>query len=839
MNELEEQTTDRIQDTTQETGAEAKWLYILAFILPLCIMLLICICNEVYPFGERCILHIDMYHQYEPFFTEFMDKLKEGGSLLYSWKIGLGSDFVSLYAYYLASPFNWLLVLCPRNHVIEFMTILILLKTALSGLNFAVYIRGHYKRTDMAAAVLAVFYALSGFMAAYNWNIMWLDCVMLAPLIVLGLEQLVKEKKCTLYCISLAVSILANFYISIMICIFLVLYYGILFLEELHTAKERIQSMGRFALYSLLAGGMGAVLIIPEAAILSYSGSSNNSFPDTVEWYFGLAEMLVRHCIDVEVYTSRDHWPNIYCGAAVFLFIILYFLNRRISWQKKIKRCLLILLFWLGFSNNVLDFLWHGMDFPDSLPGRQSFLYIFLLLTLVYEAYEKKDGNRVMHIVLALLGSLVFLYGASTVTDAGMVTPESIVITGFLILVYSLLFGIYLLGRGDLRLMAGTMILTLAVVEVYMNFDVTSLSTTSRTSYTANWDSVQTLMKEVEEQEADHFYRMEEMERLTKNDAAIYGYSSSTVFSTLMNIGVSDFYKKVGMEGGKNFYSYSGATPLTSALLSVKYLITDSPYEESPLRTLVAADGQNYIYKNTYTLPMGFVLEPDFEENWNPQSGMPVTNINKMAELLGAGDFLLKPFSGNISAGEDKTTVTVAEDGYYYATYSDRSVTNLTICNGDRVRKFNKCDHGYILDLGWCKAGDSIEITNTTDVEYFQVQPYILNMQALQKAFDTLNTQTFVTESFTDTRIDGHILMETPGYLVFSIPQENGWKVYVDGKEAYSSTFMDSLIKIPLNTGEHQITLKYRTPGLLLGAVLSLGCLLLFSLICIRKWRKK
>lgn len=66
--------------------------------------------------------------------------------------------------------------------------------------------------------------------------------------------------------------------------------------------------------------------------------------------------------------------------------------------------------------------------------------------------------------------------------------------------------------------------------------------------------------------DAEPFYRVEENERLTKNDAAIYGYSSSTIFSSLMNIGVSRYYRSLGMEGGKNFYSYSGATPLTSAM---------------------------------------------------------------------------------------------------------------------------------------------------------------------------------------------------------------------------------------------------------------------------------
>ena len=122
-----------------------KMPLILAFCIPFFLALGVCIGHEIYPFGNQCFLHIDMYHQYAPFFTEFMNKLKSGSGLLYTWNLGLGTDFVSLMAYYLSSPFNWLLLLCPSNLVIEFMTVLILIKTGLSGLTFAFYLNRHYK----------------------------------------------------------------------------------------------------------------------------------------------------------------------------------------------------------------------------------------------------------------------------------------------------------------------------------------------------------------------------------------------------------------------------------------------------------------------------------------------------------------------------------------------------------------------------------------------------------------------------------------------------------------------------------------------------------------------
>ena len=78
-----------------------------------------------------------------------------------------------------------------------------------------------------------------------------------------------------------------------------------------------------------------------------------------------------------EPYTGKDHWPNIYCGVFVLLLFVLYLFNREISWKKKLSRGLLAAFFVISFSNNILDFIWHGMHFPDSLPGRQTFYMHF------------------------------------------------------------------------------------------------------------------------------------------------------------------------------------------------------------------------------------------------------------------------------------------------------------------------------------------------------------------------------------------------------------------------------------------------------------------------------
>ena len=147
----------------------------LSFFVPVLVMILVFIGRGIFPFGDASFLRTDLYHQYAPFFQEFRTKLTTGDSLLYSWNIGAGTNFSSLYAYYLASPINWVLLIVPQSRVIEFMTYLIVVKIGLCGLAFTWYLGKHCRTQHFSICFFGIFYALSGYLAAYSWNIMWMD----------------------------------------------------------------------------------------------------------------------------------------------------------------------------------------------------------------------------------------------------------------------------------------------------------------------------------------------------------------------------------------------------------------------------------------------------------------------------------------------------------------------------------------------------------------------------------------------------------------------------------------------------------------------------------------
>lgn len=217
--------------------------------------------------------------------------------------MGIGSNFLALYVYYLACPLHFLGALVPKAHIMEFLSYLVVCKVGLCGLTACLYLQRHFHTRSFSCVLFSCFYALSGFMAAYNWNIMWLDPVILLPLVLLGLERLVKEGRCGLYCVALALSIYTNFYLSIMVCIFLVLY----FLVLLFTEKRSVKILGNFALFSLLAGGMAAMLLVPEICALLATDFGHSSFPAEVKTYFSVLAELARHCMCV---SAERGWPT-------------------------------------------------------------------------------------------------------------------------------------------------------------------------------------------------------------------------------------------------------------------------------------------------------------------------------------------------------------------------------------------------------------------------------------------------------------------------------------------------------------------------------------------------
>ena len=807
-----------------------------AFVVPVVVMIIIFTQRGIFPFGEQSFLRTDMYHQYAPFFSEFQHKLKEGSSLLYSWNIGMGVNFTALYAYYLASPLNWLLIFCPKSLVIEFMTYSIVLKIGFSGLSMAWYLRKRYQRDDFGVAFFGIFYALSGYMAAYSWNIMWLDCILLFPLIMLGLERLVKEKKGMLYCITLGLAILSNYYISIMICVFMVLYFvSLLILEEKMGWIKFISRCGWFSLYSLLAGGMSAVILLPEIYALQMTASGDVSFPKTVSSYFSIFDMIARHIVNVKTEIGLDHWPNIYCGVAVLMFFLLYLGCRRIKAREKAVYCALLLFFFASFSMNVLNFIWHGFHYPNSLPCRQSFIYIFLMLVICYRAYMHLEETPRRHITLAFMGASGFVILAEKLVTEDHFHFSVYYISLIFLALYAGLIFLYRKGR---RYRTAAILLTLGVVaiEAAVNTTLTSITTTSRTSYLADNAAVAELVDSL--YPSDDFCRVEKVTRKTKNDGAWMNFPSVSLFSSTANADLSAFFKKLGCESSTNAYSITGSTPLVDMLLGVRYGLYTGAADPSGIRSLVDIVDETYLYENHYSMPVAWMVSDYFDGDWYLDAGNPADVQNRLADLTGSSRVLLQ-----VSDGLDEGSAYSFEPGAsgdYYAFIDNKKVEKVTVTSGDDTKTFNNVNRGFLLELGYCEAGTEVVIRSETSGENLSAMVYRFSEEALGEVYANLNREPLVLSRWDATTLEGVVTARQAGVLFTTIPYDPGWTVWVDGEVCETEKIVEAFLSIPLSEGYHEIKLNYEPQGMKLGTWITLGSLLVLLAVYLGgKWIEK
>ena len=129
------------------------WNCLLAFLIPFGGMLLVMLVNGYHPFGTSAMLYSDNYHQYYPFFVSFRRALLSGDSLLYSWDVGMGVDYLGLIAYYLGSPLNLLSVLVPESQVLNYFCLLVPIKLGLAGLFFSIFLHKLFDRDDFHRSV--------------------------------------------------------------------------------------------------------------------------------------------------------------------------------------------------------------------------------------------------------------------------------------------------------------------------------------------------------------------------------------------------------------------------------------------------------------------------------------------------------------------------------------------------------------------------------------------------------------------------------------------------------------------------------------------------------------
>lgn len=359
-------------------------LYLLAFLFPVIILIVIFAYLKVYPFGDNTYLPVDAYGQYVSFLQYFRNVFLGESSFIYSLSKSIGGEMYGLFAYYLASPYNFITLLFEKGNITLAFDIILILKVATSSLTFTYYLNRR-KKANFTNLIFSFMYAFSAYVVTYGFNIMWLDAVILLPIVIAGIDDIISDKKPVLYLVSLCLTLITNYYIGFMVCIFSVLYfiYGIL-IGNFKDKKEILKKMGIYILSSICAALISAFILVPVFIGLQ-DGRADFSFSSlSLDNNFELKELISKfmtNSFNLEEIENKA-MPPLFCGVLANVLVIAYFLNSKIKIKEKIMSFLFIAIFIISFYIKGINLLWSMGNIPAWYIYRYAFCFTFMYIIM-------------------------------------------------------------------------------------------------------------------------------------------------------------------------------------------------------------------------------------------------------------------------------------------------------------------------------------------------------------------------------------------------------------------------------------------------------------------------
>ncbi len=867
---------------------------IYAFLATAGTMLIIYFCNSMVPFGDKTILRMDLYHQYGPLFAELYERIMSGASLTYSWVSGLGSCFLGNYFNYLSSPIGAIIMFFGHKNMPEAIAAMILIKAALSASAFTYYLKRSLKSQSFASTAFGIMYAFCAYMLAYYWNVMWIDAMVLLPIVLLGIERIINHGRPATYIVGLSLTMFSNYYMSYMLCLFSVIYFIYYFSVNngldslvnrraeapgivLKVANNKFLRTGTvFALSSFAAAGLMACVLLPVYSVLKSSSATSGSFPEDFSTYFNFYDFFANHFagLTTTIRSSGDDvLPNVYCGVLTIILAPMYFFTKSISKKEKVATLLLLGTLYVSFNVNMLNYIWHGFHFPNDLPYRQSFIYSFILLVIAYKTFIRIREFKSRHFAAVGTALLAFVVLTQELTSKN-VTDSTVIFTMILIVLYVLILTVFKDKKYQATSVAALLVVCVCSEAVMCDTTAMSISV-DKTPYVSDLEEFEEIKGALDTIEDGNFYRMELTDLRTRMDPSWYYYNGVSVFSSMATEIVSNLQDDLGMMSNRiNSYTYNPQTPIYNMMFSLKYLVNNETPNvlAAPYYTSVAQNDTFEAFKNEYHLPIAYCVNEDvatwatedYISDWKLEtSGDPFQLQGEFFNLAsGLGNPFerldisyitysnIKPFTEDISATSfyfnkdnsdaDATTtfyINTEKEGNVYIAFDVSGSNNKDVIVNSSVGVItHSADQECVLDLGRYADNETISITIPYEETSGTVKlfAYTLNDKVFKKGYNMLSDGQIITEKFEDNYIKGTVVTKTDGILYTSIPYDNGWTVYIDGAEVKEEDIHQigqAMLGVNILRGSHVVEFRYEAQGLSTGIKISVLTLLILILI--------
>jgi len=843
-------------------------IYYLTFLISFSIITILYIIRGITPFGDSSVLKVDFLHQYGPMLGEFYDRVRGGDQLIYSFNMGM--PFIRNFMNYLSSPFNLIIFLFNRENLVMVFSLLIALKVSLASTAMVYYLSKRFDTKTTYLIPFGILYAFSAWFIAYYYNVMWLDALVFLPLIILGIEKIINENKGLLYIGSLTVLIIANFSVAFMVCLFLPFYFiaYLLIKTDKWNPKEILEKSFLFIVGSLLAAGLASILLIPLIFGLNYISATSTLLPTQRMSDFTFIELLANKFSGVNTVNLPNlgtygrygiYLPNMSVGVLSVVLGILFFINKSIKLKEKLIYAGLLSLFIISFFSPLLDFIWHGFHVPNGFPFRYSFIYSFIMIIISCYSLLKIDKvpPNVVCIVYVLVMLLIGLLRPFNFQNISM----PMIILNWVLLSSS--FIIYILYKKKLLKMVIPIILI-----VIVSFEVIFSANHNWAKHWQGAASINTLQEDYQDirnavniinKNDPDVFRIERLMRTTFNDGSWFNFPTTSISSSMAYENVARLHTKLGNRGNDfNIIIYMQTTPIHDLIFNVRYTIGKvndrirpiiGETNNNPIHYRFYENNQIVIYRNEYHVGLMFGVNNNIL-NWEINHENPFIIQNDFIYQATGISQVLKEityFNREIIFNEGEWTFVRYSfenpgDNIYFQFYNRH---NHFILNNQIHATFppihditDKYETFDITDTIFHGVGGHIIPYETTDdittlyVMYQNYQEkafraYTIDHALFSEAVTKLRKNLVEIDTFKEYYIRGTVSTEEPLTIFTSIPFNGGWEVTVNGEKVETFRIGETFLGFEVDTGEHEIVLRYRNKGMLIGSLITVSSLMI------------
>lgn len=789
------------------------YAFLLAFLIASILVVPVMIYDKGY-----FLYYGDFNVQQIPFYRLAHDSILSG-NVKWSSLTDLGANFIGSYSFYLlGSPFFWITLLLPSNLVAYSMGPLLILKLSLASLTAYIYLK-RYLSNKKLAVLGGILYAFSGFSIYNIFFFHFHEAIIIFPLLLAAVDEYMETERKGVVAIAVFASAFINYYFFVGQVIFIIIYWVINVISKTYTVT--LKKFLILAFECIVGFLMAAVLLLPSVLAimgnyrlseycLGWDGivyTPSQRYIHILSSFFFPPDIPARPNFTPD---SNAKWASVAAFLPLFsmTFVIAYVQGRKKSPLKRLFITLIIFTF-IPILNSSFQMLnsafytrWYYM------------LTLVMVLMTVYsiEHIGEVDFEKAFRYVMVISIAIVILIGfmpTITFSNSDITSvkfglekyPDRFWTYAILTLLGVSLTGLavsFLKHRPKVLIevlcgMLAVFIVTYSGYIIYLSKTTNSYSDED-IIYSALNGGEDITLSDIKDVRSDFYRSMD-------NIGMYWQVPNIQAFHSIVPSSLMDFYNTIGIQrdvGSRpstDFYGVRG-------LLSVKYLF--EPYTGS---SFVNSDGETLIpgfkqigcenryneYENEYYIPMGFTYDKFIcEEEFKNLSDKVMHQA------------LLKSMVLTQDQMEKYRDITGYQDGMYLSLTFDEN---------------NPQDKDYPTYSGF----ESI-----TSKFFYSEDEYKKDCEKLKE--NTCTEFSYNNDGFTATVYNSG----DDNLLFFSVPYDKGFKAYVNDKEVeiekVNIGFM--AVKVDGHTTS-KIKFVYETPGLKIGAFISLGAVLIFAVYLI------